>query len=161
MKRILVGLDGSHRAPSVLSAAVALARQERAKLVLMRAVTVPSDLPSETYAMPSGSIARLLEERARSDLASLARDLPAELNGGIRTMTGTPWQAICRAAKDEEADLIFIGTHSHDALDQMMGSTATRVLENADRSVFVFREAPVASRPLVEGPARKLGYELF
>lgn len=160
MKRILVGLDGSHRAPSVLSAAILLARQENAKLVLMRAVMVPSDLPPEACGMPFQSITRLLEERARYDLASLARDVPAEMNGGVRTIVGTPWQAICKAAKEEGADLIFIGTHSRDGLDQVIGSTATRVLENADRSVFVYRDAPIAPRPLEE-PARKLGYELF
>ena len=160
MKRILVGLDGSYRASSVLSAAISLARQENAKLVLMRAVMVPTELPPEAYGMPSHSVTLLLEERARNDLADLARDLPAEMNGGVRTIVGTPWQAICRAAKEEEADLIFIGTHSRDALDQAIGSTATRVLENADRSVFVYRDAPRAARPHEE-PARKLGYELF
>jgi len=41
MKRILVALDDSPRAPSVFAAAAELARMGNAKLVLLRAVGLP------------------------------------------------------------------------------------------------------------------------
>src|ERR1700730_11707304 len=45
MKRILVGLDGSPRAPGVLATATEIARAQGARLILLRSVGLPPDVP--------------------------------------------------------------------------------------------------------------------
>ncbi|MGH7283372.1 MAG: universal stress protein [Polyangiaceae bacterium] len=142
MKKILVGIDTSSRAHVIFKAAQALAQQSHAKLVLMRAVGLPTDLPAEALSIPPGEVTALLEARARADLAKMARDLPEDLDGGVHITVGTPWDAICRAAKAENADLIFIGTHGYGAIDRVLGTTASKVVNHADRPVLIFRERP-------------------
>jgi nucleotide-binding universal stress UspA family protein len=139
MKRILVALDASPRARSVLTAAVDLARRIDAKLVLLRSVGVPVELPVQAYSLPPGSLAELLENDARKGLEELSRTIPAELVMGTRVHVGTPWQSICDAAREEGADLIVIGSHGYSVLDRVLGTTAAKVVNHADRSVLVVR----------------------
>jgi universal stress protein F len=81
----------------------------------------------------------LLEQRARVDLERLATDVPPELRAGIRVIVGNPWQSIDRAA-EESVDLIVIGSHGYNALDHVLGTTAAKVVNHADRSVLIVRD---------------------
>jgi nucleotide-binding universal stress UspA family protein len=139
MKRILVALDGSPREGGVLSAALGLARRIDAKIVLFRAVGLPHDLPREVTTMSPNEIGPLLERRAARALESLQETVPEHLRAGIRVHIGSPWDAICRAAVEVDADAIVIGSHGYDALDRLTGTTAAKVVNHADRTVIVVR----------------------
>jgi nucleotide-binding universal stress UspA family protein len=140
MKRLLVALDGSPRAPGVLKMAVAQAQSTGAELVLLRAIAVPADLPFTAIAMSPADVLRLLEQRAQADLTALARELiPADVRWEVRVEPSTAWQAICHAAQVVDASLIVIGSHGYGALDRVLGTTAARVVNHADRSVLVVR----------------------
>lgn len=139
MHKMLVALDGSPREPGVLGAAIALARKTGAKLVLFRSVGVPEEVPPEAYAVAPEEVPKLLERKAAAHLAELEETVPAELRGGIRTLVGTPWQSIQRAAETENADLIVIGSHGYQPLDRVLGTTAAKVINHADRAVLVVR----------------------
>ena len=141
MKKLLVCLDGSPRETGVLHAAVAFARNSGARLVLFRSVGIPAELPVDAYSMAVDEVPRLLERRARAALEALAGTIPEELRGGVRVEIGTPWQSIERAAAEENADLIVIGSHGYQALDRVLGTTAAKVVNHADRSVLVVRAA--------------------
>jgi nucleotide-binding universal stress UspA family protein len=52
---------------------------------------------------------------------------------------GAPWESICRAARENAVDLIVIGSHGVHGIERLLGTTATRVLNHADRSVLVVR----------------------
>jgi nucleotide-binding universal stress UspA family protein len=140
MNRILVGLDASPRAAGVLAAALDLAQRTDAKLVLFRAVGIPVEIPREAYVVPPGALADLLEKEAKAYLDKLAATIPALRLAAVRVGVGTPWQAICMAAEDEKADLIVIGSHGYHGLDRLIGTTAARVVNHANRSVLVVRE---------------------
>jgi nucleotide-binding universal stress UspA family protein len=139
MKKILVALDGSPRQEGVIRAARELARRTDAKLVLFRAVTLPGELPPEAYLVSEPDITSVLERRARTDLEAVAKGLPPELLDGFRVAIGSPWDAICRAAKEADADLIVVGSHGYDTLDRILGTTAAKVVNHADRTVLVVR----------------------
>jgi nucleotide-binding universal stress UspA family protein len=139
MKKILVGLDGSARQKGVLAAAAELARRTRAKLVLFRSVTLPTELPPEAYLMPPAEVTRILERRAQVAVEEAARDVPGELVGGLQIAIGTPWQAICHAAVECDVDMIVIGSHGYDAMDRLLGTTAAKVVNHADRAVLIVR----------------------
>jgi nucleotide-binding universal stress UspA family protein len=144
MKTLLVALDGSTRARSVLEAAVVQAKTIGAKLVLFRAVGVPVDLPFTAIAMSPDDIVKVLEQRARIELEDLARAVAVGMPYEIRIHSGTAWQSICDLARDFGADVVVIGSHGYCGDDGVLVSTAARVVNHADRSVLVVR-APAAS----------------
>ena len=139
MKKILVAVDGSPRQAGVLSAASELARRTQAKLVLLRAVTLPTELPPEAYLMAPDEVTKILEKRARIAVEEAAANLAPESVESLRIGIGTPWQVICRVAAEENADIIVVGSHGYDAIDRILGTTAAKVVNHADRSVLVVR----------------------
>jgi universal stress protein F len=137
--RLLVGHDGSPRAPAVLRAAVALARRLEGKILLFRAVGLPAEIPHDLYGLaPEELTARFLEHATRA-LDDAARDVPPELLAGVRAVMGPPWQSLCQAAKDCDASCIVIGSHGYGVMDHVLGTTAAKVVNHADRSVLVVR----------------------
>ncbi len=137
--RLLLGHDGSPRAPEVLRAAIALARRLGARIWLFRAASVPVELPRELYGLTPDQLTAHFLAQAHQALDEAAREVPAELLGGVRAAMGTPWQAICQAGKDEGAACIIIGSHGFRGVDHLIGTTAAKVVNHADRSVLVVR----------------------
>ena len=139
MKNFLVALDGSERAREVLVAARALAESSNGKLVLLRAVTVPIGVPAGAYAFPPDNLEVLLLREAQRELDAFAAELPPSIVGGTRVELGSPWRAICDAAREARVDLIVIGSHGYGGLDRLLGTTAAKVVNHADCSVLVVR----------------------
>jgi nucleotide-binding universal stress UspA family protein len=140
MKRILVALDASPRASAVLAAAMDLARATGAKLRLFRAIPIQPEVPPGlVWELPRGGLGALLAEEARADLETRARDVPTELLDGVSTGVGKAWSAVCAAGREHDADLIVVGTHHPSALDRLLGTTAAKVVNHADRAVLVVR----------------------
>lgn len=141
MKRILVALDGSPRASKVLEVAARLAEMAGGKLVLYRAITVSPDLPREALVQTERRLEDILIANARTDLARTAADLRPELVDKTVTAFAVPWDGICRAARECEADLIVIGSHGYSGIDRILGTTAGKVVNHADRNVLVVRNS--------------------
>jgi nucleotide-binding universal stress UspA family protein len=135
----LVAVDNSVRAPEVLARACALAQSSRAKLILLRAIGLPADLPVEAYAMSPDDVIGVLEQGAEGDLAALAKAIPKDVTFETLVEVGAPWQTICDVGRRVGADLIVIGSHGYSGLDKLLGTTASRVVNHADRSVLVVR----------------------
>jgi nucleotide-binding universal stress UspA family protein len=142
MKTIFVALDASAVAPNVLEHAVALARATQQQLVLFRAVSLPVDLPLEAFAEPQDRLLVTLQQRARRDLEAYMAMVPRELLADVKVAIGVPWQAICEGAAAEQASLIIIGSHGHRLIDRILGTTAKRVVDHADRPVLVVKPTP-------------------
>ena len=143
VRRILVGLDGSPREPLVLAAAQALALRFDAKLLLVRAVGLPPEIPHEAWQDPKCSIKAYLEDKARDGLERCAKVLCDALRSScaLEVVVATPWEALCLGAQAHEVDLIVIGSHGYGGLDRILGTTAARVVNHAPCSVFVVRAA--------------------
>jgi nucleotide-binding universal stress UspA family protein len=141
MKRILVALDGSPRAPKVLEAASRLAQMTGAKLVLYRAITVSPDLPREALIAPEQKLEDVMRANARADLLRIAEGVAPVLREDVVTAFATPWDGICRAARDRDVDLIVIGSHGYGGIDRLIGTVAAKVVNHADRNVLVVRTA--------------------
>ena len=136
MKRILVALDGSTRAQKVLDAAAQLADLTGGKLVLYRACSVLPDVPRE--ANPA-QLEEIMIATARKELAQFADTLSPNLVERTLTTFAIPWDGICRAARECDADLIVIGSHGYGGLDRILGTVAAKVVNHADRNVLVVR----------------------
>jgi nucleotide-binding universal stress UspA family protein len=141
MKRILTCLDSSPRAAHVLAEATDLAKKTGAKLTLFRSVGLPPDLGHEVIGLSAADIMERMLATAKKDLDGFAKQVPPELLDGVScdVKIGVPWDAICREAQRLEADLIIVGSHGYGALDRVLGTTAAKVVNHADRSVMVVR----------------------
>lgn len=146
MKRILVGLDASPRAKHVLAAAVDLARRSQAKIRLLRCVGLPPELPANLWALPAAETTETFLTTAKREIEEAASNVPPELLDGAFAQVGVAWDAICSAAREYDVDLIVIGSHGYGLLDRLLGTTAAKVVNHADRSVLVVRP-PESSEP--------------
>ena len=140
MQKILVAVDASARAKDVLAAAVALARKTGAKLRLFRAVPLPPELPTNLWAVSPDQIVETTLATARRQLQELADTVPGPYLDGATAQVGVAWDAICAAAREHDVDLIVVGSHGYRLLDRLVGTTAAKVVNHADRTVLVVRE---------------------
>ncbi len=141
MKRILAALDASPRTVSVRDAARDLAIKTGAKLVLFRSVGLPTHVDEQAVTHAGESLPEAMQREAGADLARHAAACPPGLVEKTLVHIGVPWEAICSAAKEVEADLIVIGSHGYSGLDRLMGTTAAKVVNHSDRNVLVVRSA--------------------
>jgi nucleotide-binding universal stress UspA family protein len=140
VKRILVCLDGSPRAPGVLAAAIGLARGSEANLLLFRSVGLPPDVPQDFWKTSEEPLLVVLERRAKAYLDECAANVPKDLAVACEVAVGVPWQAVCDAQRRNEADLVVIGSHGYAGLDRLLGTTAAKIVNHAHCSVFVSRD---------------------
>ena len=139
MKRILVALDGSERAPLVLAAAMRLAELTGATLILYRAIALAPDLPTESLSTTAIGVQDMLIANAREDLSRLAQTVPPQSIEQVVTELATAWDGICRTARERDVDLIALGSHGYGGLDRILGTVAAKVVNHADRNVLVVR----------------------
>lgn len=139
MDRILVCLDASQRAEAVLREAMEIARRSGGKMILLRAVGVPIEVPLEAYSMSPDAVGVLLENEAKKYLERTAATVPPELLERTIVAVGTPWRTICHTADTEGVNLIVVGSHGYNVLDRLIGTTAAKVVNHAKQSVLVVR----------------------
>ena len=143
MKKYLVALDGSVRSPEVLAQAVSLARSTSAKLVLFRSFGIP---PEATLAWPLSEepLEATLRREAQTYLAAMESGVPSEVPRTVRAELGLPWRAVCSVAREENVDMVIIGSHGYSGIDYLLGTTAAKIVNHADRPVLVVRPIPAA-----------------
>ena len=140
MKRIFVALDSSERSKQVLNAAARLAELTDSKLILYRAIYVSPDSVNEARLATNEVVVEdALRRNAHAGLDSLAATLRAGLVEELVVEVATPWDGICRDARTRDADLIVIGSHGFGGIDHLLGTTAAKVVNHADRNVLVVR----------------------
>lgn len=142
-KTILVPLDGSHRAETILAHAEALATRFGAQVVLLQVVE-----PSVSIVTPYDMVPyydpkeaeRMLNE-AKAYLASKEGELKA-LGIDVKSCveSGPVVSGILEAAARENADLIAMASHGRTGLGRVFyGSVAAGVLHKADRPLLLIR----------------------
>ena len=147
MTRILVGVDSSTRTPFVVAQAATLAEKLDGKLLLVTSVGLPPEVPPHFWAASSLDLSGILIENAKKTLQAISETLPPNRVEAMLVEIGTAWDVICRLAKANDADLIVIGSHGYGGLDRLIGTTASRVVNHADRSVLVVRPKPEHAAP--------------
>ena len=81
----------------------------------------------------------LLDHNAHGDLQRIAERVDPSLIEQIVTAFSIPWDGICRAAREHAVDLIVIGSHGYGGIDRLLGTTAAKVVNHADRNVLVVK----------------------
>ncbi|MCC6811508.1 MAG: universal stress protein [Deltaproteobacteria bacterium] len=138
-ERIAVAHDGSERATGVLNAAVALARPSSGRIILIRGVVPPNEVTPAIWGKGPDEIMALLEQAAKVALDKIRGSLPDGVPGEACARIGIPSEIVRDIARDKDATLLVIGSHGFDALDRVLGTTAGRIVNVADRSVLIIR----------------------
>lgn len=140
-KRVLVTLDGSPIAETILPFIMQIAGPLDAEVVLLRVVVPvpPQVVEGSRHVVIEDVEGRLAE--ARAYLAPLAAELTAR---GVRVRTtvrrGDPVIEIAAAAAEMGADVIAMTTHGRSGLGRVLfGSVAEAVLRQVDIPVFLMR----------------------
>jgi len=144
---ILVPVDLSDRSVGVLSVAARFARCTHASLVVLHVV---HEAVGETeYPRPKNgrdpllSLDKIAESMLRELMDRVSRDHPdLELVAGVRTriVYGVPATRICEVAKQENASMIVMGSHSRTRLAHLLvGSVAGRVLSRSQSLVTIVK----------------------
>lgn len=153
LTRIVVPLDGSPLAESVLPVAETLARRCGAPLVLLRVV---ESFPV-SFADPTGmaginyqAVLDGLQEAAESYLRHAAATLQGKaLPVQWLAPMGTPAEKIVSDAHDHPGSLVVMATHGHSGVvEVLVGSVTRRVVQQGNTPVLVVRPpAPGESSP--------------
>ena len=139
-RKILVSVDFSDCSMKGLEYAKKLAREFRAKLILLHSIALQYYVASDEYArydLPL--LLEQIDEAAKQQM----RDLVQQTNwNGVEVETsiqiGHAGQQICVEAGDRKADLIAISTHGRTGFEHvLLGSTAEYVVRHASCPVLV------------------------
>ena len=144
-KRILTPVDGSATSRRGLRAAIALAKGQHARLVILNVVdAMPVFASLEGVVAYDPGILEALKKGGRKILARAAADA-RKAGVGAKTvlaenLAGRVADVIVRQAKKQRSDLIVIGTHGRRGLTRMvMGSDAELVVRYAPAPVLLVR----------------------
>lgn len=139
-RRILVPVDGSVTASSIVSAAAAMARCSGAHLVLLRVVApVPiyimdPQIPVYPTTVLDPEATKQAERDAREELTELATSAEREYSVKIETLVAVSpvtGQAILDVARQQAVDLIAMTTHGRGASRLIIGSVTDSVLRGS------------------------------
>ncbi len=158
LKRILVPVDFSDCSSKALQYAIPFAEHFGAKLLLLHVVE-PFLPMTEVSTVDLGLIETKMLEDSKKQLAELENNLDPSIESQSAVRVGRPHVEIVSAAKELDADVIILSTHGRTGLSHVfMGSTAERVVRQADCPVFVVREREhdfTQSRIKLKSPRRR------
>jgi len=144
-KKILVATDFSEASDEAVRHARELATALRASLYLLHVVS--SDLgpgATELWGVDSDDLLERLEAKAKTELDQLCATLA--LDGVLphaATRHGGEAVSINDYAREQEVDLIVIGTHGRGGVEHLLlGSVAEKVVRGAPCPVLVVRPTP-------------------
>lgn len=141
--KILVAIDFSAASEQVMERAMAVAEAGQGRLHLLHVVEYlpPIDFAYEPIASPGWNIDsdELTAQAEESMQKFIQRFQPERVSKAV--LLGVPKHEIIRAARDQQADLIVLGSHGRHGLARLLGSTADPVLHNAPCDVLAVRIA--------------------
>ena len=140
---VLIPLDGSPQAETVIEHALMLLELTHARCTLLRAIDpllAGHTAPPYAEGLTKQEVEQLQAE-ARAYLARMAERIrPQALGVQTRVVVGEPAQAIIAYAEEHAVDLIAIATHGRRMLSKMiLGSTAASIVRNAHAHVLLYR----------------------
>jgi nucleotide-binding universal stress UspA family protein len=142
IKTILFPTDFSQGARAAMDHAASLARDYKAKLILLYVI---QDITIAEWYIPSSlSVTDLVEDMQKSawkEMDKWAQEVSATVAETEKMVVrGVPFVEIIRTAKEKNVDMIVIGTHGRTGIDHMLfGSTAEKVVRKAPCPVLTVR----------------------
>ena len=152
--RILVACNGSADAEAGLAHAVALARDQNARLTL---ITAAVPLPATVEGVSSTPTPTQREPLHARILRHATATIPPDVGVTTLLRSGDPAAAILAVVAAGGHDLIVMGSHGHGRVHRaLLGSVSARVLRDAPIPVLLMRAQPNADVGRSRGGGRLL-----
>jgi nucleotide-binding universal stress UspA family protein len=139
-KTYLVPVDFSRGSEAALDRALKLAKEDRAKLVLLHVISINFAFPLQAGFT---DIVEIMEENAKKNLRSLLRRKRLR-PGQVRSLLVrgiSPADDISAMAKKLRAAMIIMGSHGRTGFKRLMiGSVAERTLRQAQCPVLIVKK---------------------
>ena len=136
-KKILFPTDFSHCGDAALEMATSLARDSGATLLIVHVEEPP-------VAYGGGEMYYGIPDPATEDLKQMLSEVkPADPSVPYehRLVTGDPSSVIVRLAKEEDVDMIVLGTHGRTGFTRLlMGSVSEAVVRRASCPVLTYKQ---------------------
>ena len=137
IRTVMIASDCSSVLDAAFARAVALAKANRAKLLVMHAVMLSTPPLGSPYIPPPtwDRIEAALHAAARKQVGALvAKARRTGVRAAGLVVAGSPYEVIVRAARAKRADVLVLGTHGRTGLPRFfLGSVAARILATAVR----------------------------
>lgn len=153
---ILVGCDLSEGSDQALDRAIPIAEQHGARVVLVHAQAddAPIAEVDNEVLEKIGEVSAAIRVAEARELATRMAAISARgLKTDVISRIGPPGEILAKAATDENADLIVVGTHGRTGISRfLIGSVAADTIRQATCDVLVCRGAggkTLFQRPLV------------
>jgi nucleotide-binding universal stress UspA family protein len=144
MRTIVVGYDGEEAADRALDRAIAEAHDRDARIVVVAVVEMPLNPEGpQNFGTLDDSPARMIPLVEPPELEPVFRAARARIDAdGVRAeyswAAGDPAYAIVSKAREENAELVVIGSHHHGFFSRMLGDdVAAEVKRTAGCDVAV------------------------
>ena len=140
-KRVLVPLDGSELAESIVPLLLEIARPLGMAIVLLRVLEPLTPLATDGMPLVLDDLAAR-RQAAEAYLGPIAVGLRTRgIDVSTEVRIGRVDEEILAVAREVGADLIAMSTHGRGGLGRLLfGSVAEQVLRHADVPVFLMRE---------------------
>ena len=140
-RNILVAVDGSEESLSILARARELAAGDNAKLSVV--LVFEPLLGTYSFELNMADY-EAIQQRHQEQVAAQMRELmttqfPSVPADALHFLRGKPAAEIKRLAKDLGVDLLVIGSHGHNPVRAVLGSTANAVLHGIHCDVLTVR----------------------
>ena len=127
---IVVAIDFSKSADQVLSKACIIAERDKARLSLLHVVEYlpPMDFTNEPLLVNNWLVdEEVLMNQAKTFLQDLSKKHHLK-DVALEVRVGTPKHEISTFVKDQQCDLVIMGSHGRHGISLLLGSTANAVL---------------------------------
>ncbi len=139
---ILVPLDGSERAETILPHVQEIAQLHKAKIIFLGVLEPPHTIvsPDGIY-IPTEDIIQEHHQEVENRLKEQqAKFQKMGFTAEIQVAYGRVVDEICRVAKEENVDLVAFASHGRTGLAQVFyGSVAAGILHRIDRPLLLVR----------------------
>ena len=137
-RHIIVGLDLSDESPEVLAKSVALAQACDAKLSMAHVIEPITFAYGGDMPVDLSEVQEQLQTKAEQELQRLAgmANFPVQQE---HVLVGQPATELHYLAKQQNADLIIVGSHGRKGFALLLGSTSNSVLHGANCDVLAVR----------------------
>ncbi|MBU2711226.1 universal stress protein [Zooshikella harenae] len=136
-KHILVAVDLTEEADTVLQRAQEIAKDHNADITLVHVVEPLSVAYGSDIPLDLTTLQEEIAQQARQRISELAKRLNNE--GHQHVVYGRPEKEIHRIAEERNIDLIVVGSHGRHGLALILGSTSTGILHGAQCDVLAVR----------------------
>ncbi|MDK9558104.1 universal stress protein [Marinobacter sp. M216] len=137
-KKMLVAIDLTEEAPQVLNKAKAVCEAHGAELMLIHVVEPVGYAYGGDIPMDLTELQDQLDKAAHEQLASYGDQHGIPKSNQIVTV-GRPESEIHRLAKEQQVDLVIVGSHGRKGFQLLLGSTANGVLHGTECDVLAVR----------------------